>query len=224
MCGIVGFTGHSIEEETLQRAVDALHHRGPDGTGIYTDKDRHVGLGHARLSIIDLATGEQPLYSEDKDLVLVCNGEIYDFERIREDLTSRGHRLFEMARRIPDQLKIHNGVEKYILREAFRDEVTGEVYRREKWPFSAPPLWIRKGYSEKLDQLLDQYLSREAVETASLFNYQTVRRLRWLATLLFFDCQLKRALNVVLVMILTVQILHQLFIQDFETTLQLKAK
>src|SRR5208283_3190950 len=50
-----------------------------------------VALGHARLSIIDLATGAQPLYSEDEDIVLVCNGEIYDFERLREELIVQGH-------------------------------------------------------------------------------------------------------------------------------------
>jgi len=91
MCGIVGFTGHPLGEDRLRRAVDSLHHRGPDGTGIFIDPDERVGLGHARLSIIDLETGAQPLYSEDGDVVLVCNGEIYDFERLREELRLRGH-------------------------------------------------------------------------------------------------------------------------------------
>jgi len=91
VCGIVGFAGHAIGETELQRAVRTLHHRGPDGNGIFLDDASRVGLGHTRLSIIDLETGAQPLYSEGKDLVLVCNGEIYDFERIRTDLEARGH-------------------------------------------------------------------------------------------------------------------------------------
>ncbi len=91
MCGIMGVTGHSISEQALQRAVDSMRHRGPDGSGIFLDPEVPVALGHVRLSIIDLATGAQPLYSEDGDIVLVCNGEIYDFERLREDLILRGH-------------------------------------------------------------------------------------------------------------------------------------
>ena len=68
-----------------------MRHRGPDGSGMFRDENASVGLGHARLSIIDLDAGAQPLYSEDRDVALVCNGEIYDFERIREDLKSKGH-------------------------------------------------------------------------------------------------------------------------------------
>jgi len=91
MCGIVGATGHSITEQALRRAVDSLYHRGPDESGMFIDPEIPVALGHARLSIIDLATGAQPLYSEEKDLVLVCNGEIYDFERLRDELVMLGH-------------------------------------------------------------------------------------------------------------------------------------
>ncbi len=68
-----------------------MHHRGPDESGMFRDPEIAVALGHARLSIIDLATGAQPLFSEDKDIVLVCNGEIYDFERLREELILMGH-------------------------------------------------------------------------------------------------------------------------------------
>ncbi len=91
MCGIVGFAGHRLDERTIQRAVNTLRHRGPDGTGIYLDSENRIGLGHARLSIIDLETGAQPLYSENRDLVLVCNGEIYEFERLRGELQNKGH-------------------------------------------------------------------------------------------------------------------------------------
>ncbi|MFN2427434.1 MAG: asparagine synthase (glutamine-hydrolyzing), partial [Candidatus Binatia bacterium] len=70
-----------------------LHHRGPDGQRQWISPDGRVGLGHARLSIIDLATGDQPLASEDESIRAVVNGEFYDFERIRRDLEGRGHRL-----------------------------------------------------------------------------------------------------------------------------------
>jgi asparagine synthase (glutamine-hydrolysing) len=91
MCGIVGVTGHSISGQAVQRAINSVQHRGPDGRGMFLDPEFRVALGHARLSIIDLATGAQPLYSEDEDIVLVCNGEIYDFERLSEELISQGH-------------------------------------------------------------------------------------------------------------------------------------
>ncbi len=93
MCGIVGFSGHRLDEQSLLRAVHALHHRGPDGEGIFLAEEATVGLGHARLSIIDLNTGQQPLFSEEGDIALVCNGEIYDFERVRSELQDRGHRF-----------------------------------------------------------------------------------------------------------------------------------
>ncbi|MDZ4858280.1 MAG: asparagine synthase (glutamine-hydrolyzing) [Candidatus Hydrogenedentes bacterium] len=91
MCGIFGFIGHSLSEAQIERAIRAMHHRGPDGQGMFVDEAAGIGLGHARLSIIDLSTGAQPLYSETGDIVLVCNGEIYDFERIREELIALGH-------------------------------------------------------------------------------------------------------------------------------------
>ena len=94
MCGIVGFTGHTLEEDELQKAVDTLHHRGPDGSGIYIDPEIPAGLGHARLTVIDIETGDQPLYARNGDLVLVCNGEIYAFERLRDELIARGHNFY----------------------------------------------------------------------------------------------------------------------------------
>jgi asparagine synthase (glutamine-hydrolysing) len=95
MCGIVGIyspTG-AVASEELERATQRLTHRGPDGQRTWLDPDHGVGLGHARLSIIDLATGDQPIASEDGRLHVVVNGEFYDFERIQEDLRRRGHRL-----------------------------------------------------------------------------------------------------------------------------------
>src|SRR5215468_10399007 len=95
MCGIVGIfsRGEPISEQRLQRATRSLFHRGPDGQRTWLASDRRVGLGHARLSIIDLTTGDQPIASEDDRLRIVVNGEFYDFERIQEELRQRGHQL-----------------------------------------------------------------------------------------------------------------------------------
>jgi len=95
MCGIVGIfsPGRPISGEALNRATQRLHHRGPDGQKTWIAPDRRVGLGHARLSIIDLATGDQPIASEDGRLHIVVNGEFYDYERIQRELEAGGHRL-----------------------------------------------------------------------------------------------------------------------------------
>jgi asparagine synthase (glutamine-hydrolysing) len=93
MCGIVAFLSRSgsVDPDALRRATAALHHRGPDHRDQWVSPDRRVGVGHARLSIIDLTTGDQPIVSEDGKLHVVVNGEFYDFERIRRELEAKGH-------------------------------------------------------------------------------------------------------------------------------------
>lgn len=92
MCGIAGIArrdGPPPAVPALQRMAAALHHRGPDGYGLYTG--RQVGLAHARLSIIDIETGAQPLTNEDGSIVIVFNGEIYNYIELRAELRSAGH-------------------------------------------------------------------------------------------------------------------------------------
>lgn len=93
MCGIVGVAyrhGEPVPAGLLQRMTDIIAHRGPDSEGQYTDGC--VGLGHRRLAIIDLSpAGHQPMASEDGEVVLVFNGEIYNFQRLRVELESCGH-------------------------------------------------------------------------------------------------------------------------------------
>jgi len=82
-----------VSAATLQKATQSLHHRGPDGQRQWISPDRSVGLGHARLSIIDLTTGDQPIASEDGRKHIIVNGEFYGYEAIQRDLQARGHRL-----------------------------------------------------------------------------------------------------------------------------------
>jgi len=93
MCGIVGFFSaeRPISPELLARSTHSLRHRGPNGQRQWVSASGRVGLGHARLAIIDLENGAQPLTNEDEQLHVVVNGEFYDFERIRADLEARGH-------------------------------------------------------------------------------------------------------------------------------------
>lgn len=95
MCGIVAiFSPESpIPAESLLRATQRLAHRGPDDLRQWLAPHGRVGLGHTRLSIIDLTTGAQPIASEDEQTRIIVNGEFYDFERIRGELESRGHQF-----------------------------------------------------------------------------------------------------------------------------------
>ena len=95
MCGIVAVYSRRepISPQILERATKSLWHRGPDGQRQWISRDGRVGLGHARLSIIDLSTGDQPIASEDNRTHIVANGEFYGYEAIQKELESRGHRL-----------------------------------------------------------------------------------------------------------------------------------
>ena len=90
MCGFVGFVDHLPEKaEVIEDMKNAIIHRGPDSDGTYMDDD--IALGFRRLSIIDLNAGNQPMYNEDGSLVLMFNGEIYNYQDIRKELVEKGH-------------------------------------------------------------------------------------------------------------------------------------
>ena len=91
MCGICGFTGEKAEgTETLKKMTDVITQRGPDSAGFYSDD--HISMGFRRLSIIDLDKGHQPIFNEDKTMVLTFNGEIYNYRELRSELlTLRAH-------------------------------------------------------------------------------------------------------------------------------------
>lgn len=93
MCGIVGFTNNiDNSDEVLERMMDRIKHRGPDAEGKYIDEN--IALGHRRLSIIDVSSsGDQPIFNEDNSLVIVFNGEIYNYKEIREELVNSGHQF-----------------------------------------------------------------------------------------------------------------------------------
>src|ERR1700732_2427267 len=94
MCGIAGMfnlDGAAVAPESLQGMIRMLAHRGPDDTGFHTENG--VGLAHARLSIIDLAGGQQPMCNEDSSLWITFNGEIFNYLELREELLAKGHRF-----------------------------------------------------------------------------------------------------------------------------------
>ncbi len=152
MCGICGFlsapNGPTIEESTLRAMVDALSHRGPDDRG--TLLEGGCGLGHARLSIIDLDGGRQPLVNEDETVALTCNGEIYNHHELRKDLRARGHRfrtesdnevilhLWEESG--PDCVNSLRGMFAFVLHDRRREVLFGARDR-----FGQKPLFYHQG-------------------------------------------------------------------------------
>lgn len=85
MCGFVGFISkEKKKKEIIKKMAERIHHRGPDGEGFYTDDN--IALGHRRLSIIDVKNGRQPMFNEDKSLVVVFNGEIYNYQELKAEL------------------------------------------------------------------------------------------------------------------------------------------
>jgi asparagine synthase (glutamine-hydrolysing) len=91
MCGIAGYCGESRETEKLQKMTEAISRRGPDDFGYH--ESTGIGFGFRRLSIIDLSSGHQPMSNEDETIWVMLNGEIYDFQKIREELISLGHKF-----------------------------------------------------------------------------------------------------------------------------------
>lgn len=93
MCGITGILHfdkeRKVDDRLLKNMTDIIRHRGPDGEGFYVNGN--IGLGHRRLSIIDLVTGDQPMFSDDRKIALVFNGEIYNYIELRADLQKLGH-------------------------------------------------------------------------------------------------------------------------------------
>src|ERR1700761_916281 len=93
MCGIAGqlLPGANVSVAQIRAMCDRIRHRGPDDEGFHVDGP--CGIGMRRLSIIDLSTGHQPISNEDGSIWIVFNGEIYNYQELRDDLISRGHRF-----------------------------------------------------------------------------------------------------------------------------------
>jgi asparagine synthase (glutamine-hydrolysing) len=147
MCGIAGilnFDGRCVEPADLHRMIERVRHRGPDESGIHATKQ--VGLAHARLSIIDLTAGQQPMHNEDKSVSIVFNGEIFNHVELRADLLRRGHRFRTQC-------------DTEVILRLYEDEGEGCVrHLNGQWAFA---IWDNK--REKL------FLSRDRLGVRPLF-------------------------------------------------------
>ena len=172
MCGIFGWVldaERAFDERILVQLTDQLNHRGPDGSGHWlgktADQRFQVGLGHRRLSIIDIAGGAQPMWSTDGDVVVTFNGEIYNYVELREELQSLGHAfhttcdtevLIEAYRRWGDEaLSRFRGMFAFALFDVSRQRL---LLARD--PFGKKPLFVvdkdkRLFFGSEIAALLD---------------------------------------------------------------------
>src|SRR5580658_5113536 len=93
MCGFIVVGGEKVSKSAVSSALTTLKHRGPDEFGIWQNKNQDITLGHARLSIVDLNHGLQPISNFDESLVAVVNGEFYDHQQIHKELEEDGYKF-----------------------------------------------------------------------------------------------------------------------------------
>lgn len=181
MCGLVGYVGN-FEKILLGQMTDSVAHRGPDDQGMWTREDQLIGLGHRRLSILDLSSaGHQPMMTEDGRFVMVYNGEVYNFKELRLELEKDGIRFHSesdtevilkgIAREGIDYVKKLNGI--FAIAIYDKNEETLFLVRDG---MGVKPLYLGmtpKGYlfsSEMKSLLCEKTLSRELSERG-IVNY-----------------------------------------------------
>ena len=183
MCGIVGFTNKIADADAvIGKMMDRIRHRGPDASGKYIDDG--IALGHRRLSIIDISSqGDQPIFNEDRSLVLVFNGEIYNYRDIREELIKAGHKF---ATNTDSEVLIH-GYEQYgtkllgRLRGMFSfviwDSKKGELFGARDFFGIKPMYYALMGdtfmFGSEIKSFLEHPDFKKELNEAALENYLT---------------------------------------------------
>ena len=191
MCGFIGFTDNRTAEEKkiiAKKMADRIIHRGPDSEGYFTDSK--VALGFRRLSIVDLAGGDQPIFNEDESKVIVFNGEIYNHKELRVDLEAKGHIFKTNA----DTEVILHGFEEYgkdlfpMLRGMFAfviyDKLTGELTGARD-PFGIKPFYYYKKdnkfmFGSEIKGFLDhpdfeKQVNKKALKMYLVFQYSVFK-------------------------------------------------
>jgi asparagine synthase (glutamine-hydrolysing) len=199
LCGIAGIVNADHDRDAvMQRMLDALRHRGPDGAGIYHGE--HATLGHRRLSIIDLEGGQQPLRNADRTIWLVCNGEIYNYRELRRRCELDGYRflthsdcevIIALYERHGDRLLDHlRGMFAFVLWDVKRRRLLAARDHLGQKPFyysydehgfacssEIKALLARNGRRPQLNlAALDQYLALRLID-APLSMYEGIHKL-----------------------------------------------
>jgi asparagine synthase (glutamine-hydrolysing) len=181
ICGVVEPAARSVDPGPLSRMMDAMAHRGPDDAGVFTHGP--VGLGFRRLSIIDLAGGNQPMRGEDGQVVSVVNGEIYNYRELREELGARGHRLVssndaEVVPHLYEEWGI-DGISRLrgMFALAIRDERADRLYLARDHFGIKPLYYARDGgtllFASEIRSLLASGRLRPSLDTQAVWHYFT---------------------------------------------------
>lgn len=189
MCGIVGIAnldGKPVSRSSLQAMADAVEHRGPDGSGYFVDNN--IGLGHRRLSIIDIsALGSQPMQTADGNFVLSYNGEIYNFRELRLELQALGHAFKSQADSEvvleawrawgPKCVERFNGMFAF----AIWDKVRNSLFlARDRYGIK-PVYWIRSGdqflFGSEQKAVLANSGIRRSLDKSALVEYFTFQNI-----------------------------------------------
>jgi len=168
MCGITGYFGRG-NKDILIKMTDSLKHRGPDDQGFFIEDN--IGLGHRRLSVIDLKTGQQPVFNEDKTAVLIFNGEIYNFKELREKLIAKDHKFCTQT---DTEVIVHLYEEK---KDDFLNELNG-MFALALWDKKNEKLILardRLGQKPLYYSLIDKTLVFGS-ELKSLLNYPGIKK------------------------------------------------
>ena len=182
MCGLCGFSGQAADgEKIITNMMDKIIHRGPDSDGVYINENMHIG--YRRLSIIDLAGGDQPMYNEERTMVLAFNGEIYNYQALREDLIEKGHVFTSNS----DSETILHGYEEYgdgivnKLRGMFAfviyNTISGELFAARDY-FGIKPFYYavvdgQLVFGSEIKSILEYPAYKKEVNEIALENYLT---------------------------------------------------
>ncbi|HBU69414.1 MAG TPA: asparagine synthase (glutamine-hydrolyzing) [Elusimicrobia bacterium] len=182
MCGILGF--NFKDEKKAEEAGNLLRHRGPDQSGVFSDD--FVTFGHHRLSIIDLSkAGRQPMQSQDGEIVLVFNGEIYNFRELRSELTAKGHKfktnsdseviIHQYEESGQDCVSYFNGMFAFCIYDKKKNSL---LLARDR--MGVKPLYYSANrqsfaFASEIKSLVKSKLTGREVDTEALYDYMTFR-------------------------------------------------
>ncbi|MFZ3065096.1 MAG: asparagine synthase (glutamine-hydrolyzing) [Nitrospirota bacterium] len=197
ICGIVDFKGNPIDPKLVEIMSNSLSHRGPDGEGIFINHGSggkgQAALGHRRLSIIDLKTGSQPMFNEDKSIVVAYNGEIYNFNELKKNLIKKGHKfrtksdteviLHQYEENGWECAKKFNGIFAFAL---WDDNKKTLLLARDR--IGIKPLYYfyddkRLIFASEIKAILNALSERSEIDASSLFRYLILQYIPAPATL-----------------------------------------
>ena len=182
MCGFCGFTGQLLESEAvLERMMEKIIHRGPDSAGKHMDDQ--IAMGFRRLSIIDLDAGSQPMYNETGDIVITFNGEIYNYQSLREELIEKGH-IFQTHSDTEvlvhayeeygeDMLQYLRGMFAFVIWDGKRQRLFGARDFFGIKPFYYALIDGNLVYASEIKSILEYPLYQKKVNPEALENYLT---------------------------------------------------